>query len=252
MTEVPLQNSMPLRFRWSHRTKIHRVAVKSFNAMAGLVPFSIKYAIGKWRRRDRYPYKLIKPGSTVVQIGAPLDTLRAGRSRGMYFSLFNGSAGKTVIIEPASASEKAFNQIKKSRSLDDLTFVCSGAWNEETVLSLYVDPKHPATNFTAGTVDYPPERIAEFEKIEIPCNSVDNLLQQSGVEKVDLLSMTTNGAEREILDGMEKTLQTGIEYICLARHLHLGDLKKLMSKYGYEEFAFDDRGVTYKRSGDPS
>ena len=245
-------NTRPLRFKWSHRGKIHRVLVKVYNAMAGVCPFGIKYGIGKKRRSNKYPYKLIKPGSTIVQIGAPCDTLKAGRSRGMYFSLFNGPTGKTVIIEPASTSEDAFTKIKNARGLKDLIFVCNGAWNEEKDLKLYIDPSHPATNFTEGTVDYEPERLAQFEQISIPCNTVDNLLEKAGVANVDLLSMTTNGAEIEILEGMTKTLERGIEFICLAGHLHLGDLKDLMGGYGYEEYAFDDRGVTYRKTENKS
>ena len=245
-------NTQPLRFKWSHRGKLHRVLIKTYNTLTSFCPFGIKYGIGKMRRASKYPYKLIKPGSTIVQIGAPSDTLRAGRSRGMYFSLFNGKNGKTVIIEPASTSEVAFNKIKKQRGLSDLVFICSGAWNEEKDLKLYIDPTHPATNFTEGTVDYEPERLAQFEQISIPCNTVDNLLAKADIGKVDLLSMTTNGAEIEILEGMTETLSKGIEFICLAGHLHLGDLKKLMAGYGYEEYAFDDRGVTYRKVDAPS
>ena len=245
-------NTQPLRFRWSHRAKLHRVLVKTFNAVVGLCPFTLKYAIGKRLRRDKFPYKLIKPGSTVVQIGAPRDTLVAGRSRGMYFSLFNGCTGKTVIIEPAETSQTAFLARKAKHKLDDLIFLCSGAWNEETELKLFVDPSHPATNFTEGTVDYDADRLAEFEQINIPCNTVDNLLRDASIDHVDMLSMTTNGAEIEILEGMTESLARGIEYICLAGHLHLGDLKKLMLSHGYEEFAFDDRGVTYRRIETPA
>ena len=239
-------NRLPFRFRWSHRGKLHRILVKIYNSCAKACPFGIKYGIGKARRKNWYPYKLIKPGSTVVQIGAPRDTLLAGRSRGMYFSLFNGPKGKTVVIEPAKESETAFNRFKERHGLEDLIFLRSGAWNERKNLKLYVDPSHPATNFTEGTVDYEPDRLAQFDVIEIPCNTVDDLLGQVDIEQVDLLSMTTNGAEIEILQGMSNTLKRGVRYICLARHLHLGDLAQVMESYGYEEFAYDDRGVTYR------
>ena len=239
-------NKLPWRFYWSHRHPFHRIMVKTYNALASVVPFSVKYGIGKMSRKSRYPYCLTEPGSNVVQIGAPCDTLSAGRSRGMYFSLFNGAKGKTIIIEPAEQSELAFNKIKQNKKLDDMIFIRLGAWNEEKDLKLFYDPSHPATNFTEGTVDYDEKRLAEFEQVVIPCDTVDNMLKKAGVQNIDLLSMTTNGAEIEILQGMTKTLERGIKYICLARHLHIGDLKKLMAGYGYEEFAFDDRGVTYK------
>lgn len=245
--KAKLVNRKPIKYSWSHRLWLHRFLVRVYNALAQYVPFGIKYAIGKWRRRNRYPYRLIKPGSVLVQIGAPVDTLRAGRSRAMYFSLFNGPTGRTVIIEPARESADAFRAIARKRGLEDIIFFCVGAWSARVNLTVYFDPKHPATNFTEGTVDYPPERLAEFQKISIPCDTVDNLLSQHGIQQVDLLSITTNGAEVEILNGMRGALEIGIEYVCLALHSHCGDLKQQMADLGYDEFAFDDRGITYRR-----
>lgn len=242
-----LVSKRPARFSWSRRLWVHRFLIKCFNRTAHWIPFGLKYAIGKQLRKKHFPYKLIKPGSTLVQIGAPSDTLAAGRSRGMYFSLFNGSKGKTVIIEPADASEKAFSKIAKARGLTDIVFCKSGAWNKATTLVFYYDPSHPATNFTEGTVDYDEARLAQFERVEIPVDTVDSLLGKHGIERVDLLSITTNGAEVEILEGMRETMKKGINYICLALHTHRGDFKKMMEEFGYEEFAYDDRGITYRR-----
>jgi FkbM family methyltransferase len=239
-------NRKPLKYAWSHRHWLHRSLVKVYNFAMGLVPFSIKFGIGKWRRSGRYPYCLIRPGSTVVQIGAPADTLRAGRSRGMYFSLFNGPTGKTVIIEPAETSQRAFEAIARRRGQRDLIFCCNGAWSQRCDLKFYFDPKHPATNFTEGTVEYSEERLAQFQKVVIPCDTVDNMLAKAGVDRVDVLSMTTNGSEVEILEGMQKTLAAGVQYICLALHTHRGDLPALMQKMGYDVHAYDDRGITYK------
>jgi FkbM family methyltransferase len=240
-------NRKPIKYSWSHRLWIHRFLVKIYNALARCIPFGIKYPIGKFRRRNRYPYRLIRPGTVVVQIGAPVDTLGAGRSRAMYFSLFNGPTGKTVIVEPARESADAFQAIARMRGNKDIAFICAGAWSARVNLTVYFDPKHPATNFTEGTVDYPPERLAEFQKVSIPCDTIDNLLSAHGIGPVDLLSITTNGAEVEILNGMRNTLQAGVEYICLALHNHCGDMAQVMANLGYDEFAFDDRGITYRK-----
>lgn len=246
-TESHIVNRKPLKYAWSHRLWLHRFLVKVYNAVARCIPFRLKYGIGKRFRRKRYPYRLIQPGSVIVQIGAPVDTLGAGRSRAMYFSLFNGPQGKTVIIEPARASADAFEAAARRYGLRDIIFCCVGAWSSPIDLTVYFDPRHPATNFTAGTVDYPPERMAEFEKVVVPCETVDRLLAQHGIDHVDLLSITTNGAEIEVLNGMRDTLAKGVEYICLALHTHCGDLKQVMSDLGYDEFAYDDRGITYRR-----
>ena len=242
----------PLTFRWSHQAWLHRTLVKIYNGFFSLVPFGIKYGIGKSLRKNKFPYKLIKTGSTLVQIGAPVDTLKAGRSRGMYFSLFNGPTGKTVIIEPAGQSEEMFTAIAAKQGRSDIVVCRSGAWDEKKNLKIYSDPKHPATNFTEGTVDYDAQRLSEYDVFEVECDTVDNLLRNHGITSVDLLSITTNGAEVQILAGMKETLAHGVQYICLAMHEHLSELPGLMKELGYEEFAFDDRGVTWRKIGSAS
>ncbi|TWT80860.1 hypothetical protein CA13_23060 [Planctomycetes bacterium CA13] len=237
----------PFTFKWSHRAWLHRFLVKIYNGIFAMIPFKMKYGIGRMLRKNKFPYQLIKPGSTLVQIGAPVDTLKAGRSRGLYFSLFNGPTGKTVIIEPASESEKAFNQLAKTHGMSDIVFCRSGAWNEKKQLKIYSDPKHPATNFTEGTVDYDAKRLSEFSVFEVPCDTVDNLLRPIELDNIDVLSITTNGAEVEILEGMKETLEKGVTFICLATHKHLSNIPEMMEKLGYQEYAFDDRGVTYQR-----
>ena len=157
--------------------------MKCYNFVASILPFGIKYRIGKSLKKNSYPYNLIQSGEVknIMQIGAPTDTLMAGRSRGMYFGLFN-KAGKTIIVEPASSSEEEFNKIINSQKIDNMQFYRSGAWNEKKLLKLYSDPSHPATNFTEGTVEYSEERLKDFDLIEIPCDSVDNILTDLGID----------------------------------------------------------------------
>src|SRR5688572_14952837 len=95
-----VRGSTLLRHRWDHKHPLHRHLVRTFNAVASVIPFKIKYRFGSWTRRNKAPYALINPTDTVVQVGAPLDTLRAGRSRGMYFALRTAGGGRTLIVEP--------------------------------------------------------------------------------------------------------------------------------------------------------
>jgi len=43
-------------------------------------------------RAKRLPYKLIKQGWVVIQVGCPWDLLKAGQFRGIYFSMFVGQS----------------------------------------------------------------------------------------------------------------------------------------------------------------
>jgi len=240
-----MRNRQYIKFLWSHDLAIHRYLVRTYNAFSRYIPFSIKYGLGLKLRGKRFPYCLIKPGSVIVQIGAPRDTLLAGRSRGMYFSLLAGANGKVFIIEPDIESATLFEEMLQARGLNN-TIVCRfAAWNEKGVLRIYVNDRHPASSFTEGTKNYTGKRLSEFRVVEMPANTVDELIKQSGVERVDLVSITTNGAERKILEGMRGLISSGLPHIALA---HTGEAyDKMMEGFGYELLAHDDRGFTFER-----
>ncbi len=239
-------NKESSRFLWSHHHPLHRISVKVFNRLMRYVPFGAKYGLGKWRRKNRFPYKLIEEGKTVVQVGAPIDTLGSGRSRAMYFTLFAGNKGKAVIVEPDGASQKMFESHKTKRDLSQINFVNQGAWSEPKTLRFYIDPSHPATNFTEGVRNYSKEEMAAYELIELDADTIDNILDRLKINDPYLVSITTNGAEPEILKGLEKSMKRGLTFIALAR---TGEKYiELMNSYGYELYAHDDRGYTFKKS----
>ncbi|MEM9820475.1 MAG: FkbM family methyltransferase [Bacteroidota bacterium] len=212
--------------------------------MMRYVPFGLKYGIGQARRKDRFPYKLIDPGKTVVQVGAPIDTLGSGRSRAMHFALRTGAQGKTVIIEPDSASQKMFESHRHKRNLKQIHFVNSGAWSEKKTLRFYIDPKHPATNFTEGVRQYSEKEMAAYQLIELEADTIDHILEDLKIDDPYMVSITTNGAEPEIIKGLQHNIAKGLPFICLAR---TGEKYiELMNQYGYELYAHDDRGYTFK------
>ena len=197
-----IQNKEYSRFKWSHNLWLHRMLVRLYNRFMKLVPFGVKYGFGKRLRKDKPPYFLIRPGSVVMQIGAPKDTLRAGRSRGMYFILFSGRGGKAIIVEPNQDSLEAYRKVCQQRGLVNAEFIPSAVWSETRLLRVYINDAHPATNFIEGTVDYSQDRLKEYRVVEIPASTVDQILADHKVPRIDLVSITTNGSERTILKGM--------------------------------------------------
>ena len=241
-----MANKEMFRFRWDHRHPIHRVAVKQANRLLARIPLAAKYRIGARLRRTRPPYSLVSPGDVVVQVGAPSDTLHSGRSRGMHLAL-RSQGGAAVIVEPDPSSAREFDQAAAELGLDHVTVVNSGAWNEPGTLDLLVDPSHPATNFMAGTVDYDADRVADFEPLTVPVGTLDTIVEKAlgSLRPVRVLSITTNNSEREILQGIDRLLEAGLQYLCLARTGEGYD--DLATELGFEFFCSDDRGFTYIR-----
>lgn len=243
---MPMNRKTKLRFRWSHRHPLHRLIVRSVNRILAMLPMRPKYSIGRLLRRNKAPYALLGPGSTFVQVGAPLDTLRSGRSRGLHLAIRSlGQNGSAIIVEPDERSAAAFRDAAKSMGLEHVSVINCAAWHQPDTLNLCVDPAHPATNFTEGSTDYDADRRAEFQSVTVPADTLDNIVSQLHVEKTDLVSITTNGAEQEILMGMDKIIAAGLKYICLARTGPGYD--EMVNDLGFEFLSVDDRGYTYVR-----
>jgi FkbM family methyltransferase len=234
-----------LRFMWSHESRLHMRAVRIFNAIMHRVPFDLKYRIGRALRAQRAPYVLATPGSVVVQVGAPRDTLMSGRSRAFFFSLFVGPTGRAVVVEPDPESVAAFRESCARKGLSHVSVVDKAAWSESGTLDIYIDDEHPATNFTGAARSYDDDRMSRYRKITLPASTIDDILDELGLAKVDIVSITTNGAELEILRGMRRTLERGVRYIALAETGAVPDT--VMSEFGFEPYAFDDRGRTFIR-----
>jgi len=185
----------------------------------------------------------------VVQIGAPYDTLNAGRSRAAYLGLAAGASGRLLVVEPLASSTERFRAFADAMLDCDTTVVTSAVWSSAGEVELFVDEAHPATNFSGTTVDYAEERKAEFKPVTVPSNTLDQIVDQivadANFPQPDLVSITTNWAEEEILAGMTNMLEKGVRYVCLALGKDGEDYKDLMHTLGYKPLGFDDRGVTY-------
>ena len=155
--------------------------------------------------------------------------------------------GRAIIVEPDPGSATKFEECAHELELGHVTVVNSGAWNEPSTLSLLVDPSHPATNFVTGTVDYDAERITDFTPVDVPVDTLDNIVE--GVlgctGPVRVLSITTNNSEREILQGISGIIDSGLQYLCLARTGEGYD--ELVGALGFDYLLSDDRGYTYVR-----
>jgi FkbM family methyltransferase len=187
---------------------------------------------------------LIRPGDTVVQVGAPHDTLRSGRSRAFYFGLFAGPTGRAIVVEPDEASARALEEASRAHGYGNIRVVRAGAWKERTSIRIFIDDRHPASNFTAGSKQYDDERMRDYRSVEMPAIRIDETLAELGVGPVRLVSITTNGAEREIIEGMSGLIRTAPPYIAIA---DTGAVEtSALEAMGYRLLSHDDRGRTFE------
>lgn len=213
------------------------------------LPERLVYGIGLRMRRHRIPYSLIAPGDVVFQIGAPADLLAVGRSRAAYFLQLVSGGGKLVVLEPDRDNCAMIEAFAARLGLQDRILVIpAGAWSETAELKFFESKEHPASAVLADLSTATAEAMARrgYHEVTVPVMPVDAVIAEHGLPMPKLVSITTNGAELEILKGMNTTLAGGgPAYISLAI---TGDrYREAMDALGYEYLADDDRGFTFRR-----
>jgi len=229
-------------YRLSRFSRAHELLRRTAYAVLWRLPASLKYGSGALWRRFRLPYKLLRPGDAAIQIGAPWDTLRAGRSRAVHFARFVGNVGKVVVIEPAPDNLAALREFTSSHGMTNLDIVPSGAWSKKARLRFLSNPDHPASNLVEEVCDDRERDRNRYQVSEIDVDSVDRIAASRVPGAIRLLSITTNGSEIEILKGAEQTLGR-TEYVSLITDQAEGMLKE----HGFVRVGHDDRGYTYRR-----
>lgn len=151
-----------------------------------------------------YPSEFtLRSGETMVQVGAPPEGEISRLSRMV------GKKGRVIAIEAERKNLQGLQRVLSEKSIQNVTLVNKGAWREKGVQRLLLSP-HPGDHKIAveGVIhdnDLRAENYHEFVDIEV--DSVDNILRDLEVDSVDHVKITINGAELEVLRGMEDTLK---------------------------------------------
>jgi FkbM family methyltransferase len=152
----------------------------------------------------RFPIELtLRKGETIVQIGAQPggELLRLAQ--------IVGERGRVIAIEPEPANVEGLRKTLEKNSVKNVIIIPKGAWSGKGKQRLLLSP-HPGDHkITVPGVlhdnDLKPENYQSFAEIEV--DTVDNILRTLGINRVDYVKITINGAELEVLKGMEETLR---------------------------------------------
>lgn len=224
----------------------HKVLRIVGNRVLWSLPEALKYRVGGALRRGRLPYRLVRPGDTVVQIGAPWDVLKAGRSRSAHFAALVGPTGRVVVIEPDPGNVAALTEFKERRGLPQMVIVDKGAWSHKDRLRFLVNRDHPASNLIESVYDSGRNDLGQYDATEINVDSVDHILAELGIAQVRLVSITTNGSERQILEGMKQSHGSTTYIATVGRP----EKYRIVEEYGFVLLGEDDRGYLFSRPGE--
>jgi len=154
--------------------------------------------------------RLVDPGGTFVDVGANWG----------YFTLMMaehvGSMGRVVAVE---ADPRIYAILERNAALNDLPqvrVVHAAAAAESGLLSLIGFDEHEDNWGTSRVAGGSGPASASYE---VPARGLDELLDESGLDAVDLIKIDIEGAEALALAGMSAGLRRG-RYRCLLLELH--------------------------------
>lgn len=151
---------------------------------------------------QRY-YKLRK-GDTVVDAGASIGvfTVRAAKSV--------GKDGRVIAIEPENRNRKFLERNIRENRLENVVVIPKGLWSRKEKLKFYLSPYVGLHSFYIGADSFY-TRGDETRFIEVEVDTLDNLLKELGIRKVDFIKVDVEGSEVEAIKGMDEILRNNRE-----------------------------------------
>ena len=145
----------------------------------------------RWMIRSN-PHNHVRRGDVVMDCGAHVGVFT-------HHALARG-ASKIIAIEPEPVNVECFRR-NFAREIADgvVVLVPKGVWSSESTLELSVATVNSGMNSVVSDQG--------GAKIKIPVTTIDRMLENLGVSRVDFIKMDIEGAEREALAGAANTLK---------------------------------------------
>lgn len=144
--------------------------------------------------QDSGKYFEFNKGEIIVEAGAFIGFYV------MRVSELVGEVGKVIAIEAVPENFEIMKRNVEANGLKNVVLVNKAIWNTPTKIKFYREGKQ------IGSITQ--EVVATDQYIEIPADTIDNILAENNISKIDFARIQLNGVELEALEGMEKTLNS--------------------------------------------
>lgn len=137
-------------------------------------------------------YFELEKGQTIVEAGAFIGfyVLRAAE--------LVGETGKVIAIEAVPENFEIMKRNVEANHLKNVILVNKAVWNTSTKIKFYREGKQ------IGSITQ--EVVATDNFIEVQAETIDSILKENNIDKIDFIRIQLNGVELEALEGMTHTL----------------------------------------------
>jgi FkbM family methyltransferase len=146
----------------------------------------------------------VNAGDTVVQIGTPWPSTMRRFRRAI------GDTGKLIIFEAMPANAKRLRDAVAESRFNNVTIFEGAAFSSRRSGKMMVSPHVGDHKISVSGVrmDNDLREInVRMDEIAVEFHCIDDVLHDMGINEINYLSFTVNGAELEVLKGAEETLK---------------------------------------------
>jgi FkbM family methyltransferase len=139
----------------------------------------------------RFRSGMVHRGDIVMDVGANVGTVSK--------AALDAGASLVIAVEPAPVTLECLRRNMASEiQAGRVIVVAKGAWNQEASLPLHLDANPLGSSFVFGRGAH---------TIQLPLTTIDRIVSDLNLSRLDLIKMDIEGAERQALSGAEKTLR---------------------------------------------
>lgn len=197
----------------------------------------------------RFVQRLLRPGMTVLDIGA---------HHGLYTLLTAkrvGRSGRVIAFEPSPREcRRLTKHVRVNRCRNVQVEACAvGDASGEAELFM-VDGFRDWGNSLRPPAVPEPTRV-----VRVPVRRLDDVLAERGIEHVDFIKLDAEGGELAVLEGARRLLQTAPRPAILAEVEDIRtrpwgyparEIMQLLARWNYKWFALSEMGTLYPASPD--
>ncbi len=163
-------------------------------------------------RDDVYQkYYKIRKGDIIVDVGAHIGTFAVRAAT------IVGQEGSVVAIEPEPDNLIFLRKNVQANKLHNVVIVPKAIWSSKDKLKFFI-AERTGRHGLINDKDQDPNKF-----IEVEVDTLDNILKDVGISKIDFIKMDIEGAEIEAYQGMKETLKNNnVKLAIAAYHTHEG------------------------------
>lgn len=193
--------------------------------------FDPLYSIVGQKDYEREPGFALVPGMVVVDLGANLGVFATRAAKAV------GPSGRVIAVEPHPDNFARLESNARRNGLARLECVQAAAGDHEGSVELFVHERGINHSIVRGS----------GKSLTVPMRTVDGLVRERGLERVDFLKIDIEGAVPAALRGASETLERFRPLIALERDSEAEStgLDEILKSRGYARR--DDGVFTYAR-----